>query len=534
MATLSGEELRGPEELRVPAAARRLDEALRARGLRVSERDSRHAGLTYLDTFDGRLRAAGLVAIRTGDGASCRLALVDADSGSELVAGHGPSPGRSNGSNAGLLALELAPGALREALLPLVDVRVLLPLVTLQSELTELAVLDDESKTVARATLESARPAEDARDAKGGGMLPVRLRIEPMRGYAAELAAVGACARAIGFTVPRHRLVDEAVLLAGGRPGGTSAPGKLELLGTQRADAAAVGVLRRLLDVIEDNLPGTLEDLDAEFLHDLRVAVRRTRSVLRELRAVFPAEELARFRDEFKWVQRVTGPARDLDVYVLGWEEMVGLVAEGARDDLEPVRAVLRERRERAHKVMASELRSERMTRLRRDWDAFLEDLVALPLAGREAAERSIEKVAGERITRLYRRIVKMGRAIDENSPPEAYHDVRKKGKELRYLLELFGASLFPKDVVSPMVKTLKALQDVLGRHQDREVQRHTLREVAEQVAGRPGRTDALMAMGVLLERLHEDELAARTSFAERYAAFSKKSLRRRVKETFP
>ena len=63
-----------------------------------------------------------------------------------------------------------------------------------------------------------------------------------------------------------------------------------------------------------------------------------------------------------------------------------------------------------------------------------------------------------------------MGAAIDDASPPEALHDLRKKGKELRYLLEFF-AGLYPAEVVKPMVKTLKALQDTLGRFQDREVQ---------------------------------------------------------------
>ena len=62
-----------------------------------------------------------------------------------------------------------------------------------------------------------------------------------------------------------------------------------------------------------------------------------------------------------------------------------------------------------------------------------------------------------------------MGRRIGDDSPAEALHDLRKKGKELRYLLEFF-ASLYAADVVKPMVSTLKGLQDVLGRFQDREV----------------------------------------------------------------
>ena len=86
--------------------------------------------------------------------------------------------------------------------------------------------------------------------------------------------------------------------------------------------------------------------------------------------------------------------------------------------------------------------------------------------------------------------MVRDGSAIDDDSPDEALHDLRKRGKELRYLLELFG-SLFPADVVKPMVAALKDLQDVLGHFQDRSVQTDMLRETADELAtvkpGGPG-----------------------------------------------
>ena len=75
------------------------------------------------------------------------------------------------------------------------------------------------------------------------------------------------------------------------------------------------------------------------------------------------------------------------------------------------------------------------------------------------------------------------------------------------------------------MIKTLKALQDVLGRHQDREVQIAMIRSLRDEVAVAE-RPAALMAMGVLVERLGEDELAARAEFAERFAAFASKAQR--------
>jgi CHAD domain-containing protein len=208
-------------------------------------------------------------------------------------------------------------------------------------------------------------------------------------------------------------------------------------------------------------------------------------------------------------------------------------VPETMRTDLDPLLRVLRNRRRAARREMVRALRSDRATRLSSQWAAFLEQLVTLPEEDRPDAARPIGELARERISKVYRRMVKMGQAIDEASPPESYHELRKRGKELRYLLELFGAPLYPSEVVKPMIGALKALQDVLGRHQDREVQVATVRSLRDDVAILPDGAAALMAMGVLIERLYEDEQAARHSFAERFAAFASKDQRKLVKDTF-
>src|SRR5947208_2999842 len=79
----------------------------------------------------------------------------------------------------------------------------------------------------------------------------------------------------LGFMPAEEPLVDEAVRVAGGVPGGFSAKIDVPLRFEERADAAAAAVLRALLEVVEANLEGTIDDLDSEFLHDLRVSVRR-------------------------------------------------------------------------------------------------------------------------------------------------------------------------------------------------------------------------------------------------------------------
>jgi CHAD domain-containing protein len=526
LASLADEELLVPAGGTIAAALARLADALEPDGLTLVDTAAGDAVRVYLDTFDGRLGAAGLEAIHTRarqHDVHGRLAVIDRESDTEHAAQAMTVPGGP------LLAVELAGGPLREVLLPVVDVRALLAQAELAVRTSAYAVCDELGKTVVRLTVE--RPA--LHGSPPGAELAARLRVSGLRGYARETARVAGRARELGFTSTRRRLLDEAVLALGGSPGGTSSKVGIEVLASQRSDAAAAAILRRLAEVIEANLEGTIADLDAEFLHDLRVAVRRSRSVQRELRGVFPPTELAHFRSEFRRLQRVTGSARDLDVYVLEWGAMRELVPEAIRDDLGPVLQVLRDRRALAHRAMVRELRSERMSRLLREWDAFLEGLVETALDQRPQAQRAIGPLAGERIAKVYRRMLRLGGAIAADSPAEAYHEVRKQGKELRYLLELFGAPLFDAEVVRPMIRALKALQDVLGRHQDRGVQQLTLREIGRQVSTLPGRTEALMAMGVLLERLHEDELVARAEFAESFAEFSVKALRRQVKATF-
>jgi CHAD domain-containing protein len=76
-------------------------------------------------------------------------------------------------------------------------------------------------------------------------------------------------------------------------------------------------VHQALLQIIIRNEPGVRAALDSEFLHDYRVAIRRTRSLLRQIRNVFPDDAVEHFSSEFSWIGRLTGPSRDMDVLVL-------------------------------------------------------------------------------------------------------------------------------------------------------------------------------------------------------------------------
>jgi CHAD domain-containing protein len=272
--------------------------------------------------------------------------------------------------------------------------------------------------------------------------------------------------------------------------------------------------------------------VDTEFLHDLRVAVRRTRALQRELRGVFAPEPLTRFREGFRRLQEVTGPTRDLDVYLLGFDRFREVLPGNLGGDLDPLAEVLADERRRAQRKMSRALCSDRAATLLADWSAYLEELVQSPVDDRPDARTPIGELAGARIQKVYRQMVKRGRALEDASPAEALHDLRKQGKELRYLLEFF-AVLYPDDVVRPMVKRLKSLQDVLGSFQDSEVQAGMLLAHREAVGARENGAAALMAMGLLVDRLERDQLAARAEFGKCFASFAASRQRELVEATF-
>jgi CHAD domain-containing protein len=83
-------------------------------------------------------------------------------------------------------------------------------------------------------------------------------------------------------------------------------------------------------------------------------------------------------------------------------------------------------------------------------------------------------------------------------------------------------------------VRSLKDLQDVLGRFQDRSVQTDMLRANADELAALRDGPGAVLAAGWVVSALEADQRDARDHFAERFAPFASSGTRKLVRGTFP
>jgi CHAD domain-containing protein len=410
------------------------------------------------------------------------------------------------------------------------------------------------------AALISAGPAGPAH-----ATVPARVRIEQVRGYDSQARAVASALRRAGIPVSDTVSATEAYLALGLTPG--VPPGSTRAHVAVKAETPArefvAGALLAILDELEAAVPGTVADVDPEFLHDLRVAVRRSRSILKIAGDALPAGVSERFSGTLRWIGDLTTPVRDLDVHVLDFDADAARLEAFAPEDLEPLRAHLQRHRVAERRALVRGLRSARFGNFLTAWrtalvaaaesapsgqgaggerarregsgDLRVEDRPVgdRPVGDRPVGDRPVGELAAKRVAAADRTVVDKGRKIAADTPAEKLHALRKRAKELRYTLELF-APVLDGPGTRTVIKELKGLQDMLGAFQDGEVQRMALRAfadqmVAEQTSQRPVPVVTLLAMGELATRLDEDEREARMAFDERFARFVRPRVRKQV-----
>ena len=464
----------------------------------------------YLDTADWRLFRAGHTLeadgpIASSNGAVPHVSLTLRDETGGAVVGP------TEMTPAPAFAPDLPAGPAWEDVAAAIGDRCLFPQAEMETRIHRYAIRNADDKTTARVALEHHAP--------GGGRVLRLVSVVPLRGYEATAARIVKELSTSGLVE-----LDAPVLVLAREKLGQSPPGRVlgpgvELDPGMPAGRAVGAVLGRLREQMLSHEDGVRAQLDHEFLHEWRVALRRARSIVRQMPGVLPPDELGFLGAELGWLGGVTSPIRDLDVYL---DEL----APERDGELTPLVSYLTDRRASAQGDLVEALDSDRFSRLLEAWEALEEadpDPASAPEAVRPAAD-----VAGRVIARAHRRVLRRGAAIGPDTPPEALHNLRKRAKELRYLLECFQ-TLYPADERAAVVRELKALQDNLGEYQDCQVQAATLRTMAADLFdARTAPASTLMAMGRLADGLDQRQSRARDEFEGRFRRFSSPANRKR------
>ena len=499
-------------ELKSQQQGRAILAALRRRGRTAPGERSRDRR-TCFDTFDWRLWSAGAALAASRDGAQWVVHWRREEAGGEHRE-------RLDGPPA--FVWDLPQGQLRRDLEGLLEMRRLLPLAQLEHRSEEVRLLDRREKTVARLWLESwSVRTPGGRTAK---RLAPRLVVAPVRGYDRDFA------RLLGFVEDQQLeratrpVLERAYEACGLTPGDYQAKLRIPLAPELPAHLAMRRIYRQLLTTIRANEDGLRQDLDSEFLHDFRVAVRRTRSALSQVKGVLPAGRVARFAREFKWLGGKTGALRDLDVYLLKLDDYRASLP--AKADLSALEVLLRRKQKTEHRRVARVLDTRRYQRMLTDWEGFLADEEASDTPPEGMAP--IAEVARDRILKAHKRVIKKGRAIGPESPDEKLHRLRIECKKLRYLLEFFR-DLYPPKRIGGVIKALKGLQDSLGDFNDLTVQQGAMTQFAGELAELHAPAEPLLALGQLIANLigrHDEE---RRRFHEQFDRFDRPKVRKRL-----
>ncbi|WP_314244788.1 CYTH and CHAD domain-containing protein [Streptomyces kutzneri] len=285
--------------------------------------------------------------------------------------------------------------------------------------------------------------------------------------------------------------------------------------------AHVLAYLREQRDALVAQDPAVRRGLP-DSVHQMRVASRRIRSAFKTYRKVIDRAATDQIGEELRWLAAELGVDRDQEVLLERIQTRLGELPRTLVTG--PVRSRLRvwntARRSGSRRRALAVLDSARYVALLDSLDAVLD---APPLLKRAA--RPPEAVLPKAVLHDYARLaVRVDRALSLAEGEQrdlALHDARKAAKRVRYAAESAVPAL--GGPAKNLAKAGKAVQNLLGDHQDSVVARGALRDLAVQATGAG---ESAFTWGVLYAR--EEALAERREreLPETWAKFSDPALR--------
>jgi len=401
-----------------------------------------------------------------------------------------------------LFVKELPASSLKNRLKPIIDVRALIHQLSEKCTAQEIYLLNTDDKRVVRLCFRRSILLRDQKESP----LNQTLQVNPIRGYEKESEMAQEIIRDFGIESLSDSLFRRLIGTAGIKPERHSSKIKFDFQDTIPIGEALQKIFIQFAEVMKRNEAGIRKDIDIEFLHDFRVAVRRTRSLMSQAKSIIPAREGAYFKIKFADLQKKTNNLRDLDVFLLKEQPFKKILPVSLKKSLDSLFDDIRQQRRNAQQNVAELLVSKEYREMMKEWSHFLRagQLLSHPEA-KTPVVRFAKKVIRKRLKRV---LLEMNNLIIGSPQDGQIHALRIEAKKLRYLLEFFS-SIFPVQEMNEIVDHLKGVQDLLGSYNDLVIQSRDLeKRLSELNFSNKTASRTAAAFGGLLTHFTQEKVA--------------------------
>ena len=365
-----------------------------------------------------------------------------------------------------------------------------------------------------------------------GEALPVRLELQPIKGYDTALGHVIAIINDIGLHVYGRDPLTRLLNLEERRPCDYSNRLRLQLQPLQRTDEASRQIMLQLIGIMEINEHGIRDDIDTEFLHDYRQAIQRAHSLLRQLKQVIPESTRTRFDKDLVWINQETAELYELNNWLLGFERYRKLLNKKQRPDLDEFLGWLRTQRHRALLKVVQLLDNDNYRRFMKRWRVFLECEVP-EHSVLKRAEKPIYRVAGRQIWKTYQ---KLGLHRDADVIRLLQRDLQDLHETCTTLIDLLTLSrtLYNDPAIAPVLDALKGFQLALDRCLDAQNDTHAMQGFVREMKSEGFKKKrTAKAMQALKENLQERQTVCLQELQSAYAAVLGEDMHETFKQLF-
>jgi CHAD domain-containing protein len=483
-----------------------LHEKILPSGWRVEVRSSCKERRVFYDTFEWQAFEKGAVIIKK----KRTLFLVDIKTGQERES----LP--FSGSPFFFFSHTLPSSSLRAELSAYSDIRAFIRFASIDAIICSYRLLDANEKTIGSLTSESLYLADSEKPEPFTHLFS----LSPLKGYEEEMEVMEkSLSNDVGTILDFRELFLLIMHAAGRNVHDYSSKIRLDLDADAPVYKSARQLLQFTLSVMRANEAGIKKNIDSEFLHDYRVAIRRTRSILKQLKGVFDPEETTCYLNLFRELGKRTNELRDRDVYLLRKETYFHYLPQSLQPSFQLFFTEIAAARRKLHKPFCRYLASTEYQSFLEEWDAFTAQQSRPDPERSPNASLSTRSIAVESIKKAWKKVIRHGRQISRETTDTELHALRIDCKKLRYLLEFFS-SIFPQKTILPVIRQLKELQENLGDFVDFAVQLHFLHERLKSIS--PGKEENLIAasIGALMATLFQKQEEARSKFHKTFHAF--------------